>query len=68
MQLNSPIGGLTTVIASIPVMLNRGQSGYPTADSPGAAAASTTTTVSATSAGSAFATSGRNVNQVGEDS
>lgn len=59
MQLNSPVGGPTTVIASIPVMLNRGQSGYPTADSPSAATASAT---------SASVTSGGNVNQVGEES
>lgn len=67
MQLNSPVGGPTTVIASIPVMLNRGQSGYPTTDSPSAATASTTTSTAA-SAGSTSATSGRNVNQVGGDS
>ena len=47
MQLNSPVGGPTTVIASIPVMLNRGQSGYPASDS----TASTTPMTSTASGG-----------------
>lgn len=47
MQLNSPVGGPTTVIASIPVMLNRGQSGCPASDS----TASTTPMTSTASGG-----------------
>lgn len=64
MELTSPVGGPTTVIASIPVMLNRGQSGYPTAKS----SASTTSSPASAFTTSVSMASGGNVNQVGEDS
>lgn len=69
MELNSPIGGPTTIIASIPVMLNRGQSGYPTTDFPSPTRSRDTELNGTMSgAGQNRPPSDGHVNQFGEDS